>query len=225
MSTKTCPRCSQPVADGSRFCASCGAPLAQQPASPTNLMRYAPWILTGVLGLVLVVLVARRGSPPPAEPPSRPGAEPSASQGAPPDISNLTPAQRFERLYQRIITAAQSGDQATVTQFMPMATAAFGMLDTVTVDARYHMAMLELHVGDMNAAQAQADTIKKGDPDHLFSYVISAAVARWKKDDKARDAAYGEFMKRYDAQIATKKPEYTEHQSMLADVKKSASGQ
>lgn len=220
MSTTTCPRCSQPVADGSRFCANCGAQLAQQPASQTNLIRYAPWILTGVLGLVLVLLVARR-SPVPTEPPSRPAAEPSA----PPDISNMTPAQRFERLYQRIITAAQSGDQATVTQFMPMATAAFGMLDTVTVDARYHMAMLELHVGDMNAAQAQADTIRKREPDHLFSYVISAAVARFKKDDKARDAAYGEFMKRYDAQMATKKPEYTEHQSMLDEVKRAAAGQ
>lgn len=222
MSTTTCPRCSQPVADGSRFCANCGAQLAQQPASPTNLIRYAPWILTGVLGLVLVLLVARRS---PAPPPTAEGPTPPATaQGAPPDISNMTPAQRFERLYQRIITAAQSGDQATVTQFMPMATAAFGMLDTVTVDARYHMAMLELHVGDMNAAQAQADTIRKREPDHLFSYVIAAAVARFKKDDKARDAAYGEFMKRYDAQMATKKPEYTEHQSMLDEVKKSATG-
>jgi len=220
MSTKTCPRCSQPVAEGSRFCASCGAQLAQQPASPANLVRYAPWILTGVLGLLLVLLVARRSPAPTAEGPT-PAATP---QGAPPDISNMTPAQRFERLYQRIITAAQSGDQNTVTQFMPMATAAFGMLDTVTVDARYHMAMLELHVGDMNAAQAQADTIRKGDADHLFSYVISAAVARWKKDDKARDAAYREFMKRYDAQIATKKPEYTEHQSMLDEVKRAATG-
>jgi hypothetical protein len=208
------------VAEGSRFCASCGAPLAQQPASlpPGNLIRYAPWILTGVLGLVLVLLVSRRTPAPATQAPTAP----TTGQGAPPDISNLSPDERFNRLYQRIITAAQSGDQATVTQFMPMATAAFGMLDTVTVDARYHMAMLELHVGDMNAAQAQADTIRKGDPDHLFSYVIAAAVARWKKDDKARDAAYREFMKRYDAQIATKKPEYTEHQSMLDEVKRTA---
>jgi hypothetical protein len=172
-----------------------------------------------VLGLLLVVLVAKT--------PSRRDAETSSqtsSQTAPPDISNLSPAERFERLYQRVITAAQSGDQATVNQFMPMATAAFGMLDTVTVDARYHMAMLELHVGDMNAAQAQADTIRKADPDHLFSYVIAAAVARWKKDDKARDAAYREFMKRYEAQIATGKPEYTEHRAMLDDVKRSAGG-
>jgi hypothetical protein len=207
------------VAEASRFCPSCGAQLTQPPASPANLIRYAPWILTGLLGLVLVLLVARRSPGPTVEAPPA-----SPVQGAPPDISNMSPAERFERLYKRIITAAQSGDQATVNQFMPMATAAFGMLDTVTVDARYHMAMLELHVGDMNAAAAQADTIRKTDPDHLFSYVIAAAVARWKKDDQARDAAYREFMKRYDAQIATGKPEYTEHKSMLDDVKRAATG-
>ena len=225
MTATQCPRCGEPVAAGSRFCKSCGAQLAQQPVSPANLTRYAPWILTGILGLVLVILVARRSGAPAtqqdAEPPSR---DAQTSPGAPPDISNLSPAQRFERLYQRVISAAQGGDQATVSQFMPMATAAFGMLDTVTVDARYHMAMLELHVGDMSAAQAQADTIRQGNPDHLFSYVIVAAVARWKKDDRARDAAYREFMKRYDREIATKKPEYTEHQSMLDEVKRAATG-
>lgn len=166
-----------------------------------------------------MLLLARRNPAPTAE-----ASPASPSQAERPDLSNLSPAERFERLYQRIITAARSGDQATVNQFMPMATAAFGMLDSVTVDARYHMAMLELHVGDMNAAAAQADTIRKSDPDHLFSYVIAAAVARWKKDDKARDAAYREFMKRYDAQIATRKLEYTEHQSMLDDVKRAATG-
>jgi hypothetical protein len=220
MTPANCPRCGQPVKPGTRFCSSCGAQLAQQPVTPASLVRYAPWILTGVLGLVLVVLLAKTPSRQAAEPPSRQSAETSP----PPDISNLTPAQRFERLYQRVITAAQSGDQATVNQFMPMATAAFGMLDTITVDARYHMAMLELHVGDMNAAQAQADTIRKGDPDHLFSYVISAAVGRFRKDDRSRDAAYREFMKRYDREIATKKPEYTEHQSMLDEVKRAATG-
>ena len=218
MGQTTCPRCAQPVAEGSRFCASCGAPLG----TPTrDLFRYAPWALTGALGLVLVVLVARRGSPPPA--PDAPVA-PEAQAGAPPDISNMSPEERFNRLYQRIINAAQSGDQATVTQFMPMAVAAYGMLDSVTVDARYHLAMLELHVGDMNAARAQADSIRRIDPEHLFSYVIAAAVARWQKDDRARDAAYREFLKRYDAQWATGKPEYLEHQSMLEEVKRAAGG-
>jgi hypothetical protein len=134
----------------------------------------------------------------------------------------MSPAQRFDRLYTRIITAAQSGDQATVTQFTPMAIAAFGMLDTVTVDARYHLAMLQLHVGDLAGAQAQADTIERSTPDHLFGYVVGAAVARWNKDDRARDGSWREFLKRYDAEIASRRPEYLEHQAMLEEVKRAA---
>lgn len=136
----------------------------------------------------------------------------------------MSPAERFDRLYQRIISAAQTGDQATVTRFMPMAIAAFGMLDTVTVDARYHMAMLELHVGDLTAAESQADSIKRADSNHLFSYVISAAVARWKQDDKARDAAYREILQRYDAEVAKRKPEYLEHRAMLEELRQTAMG-
>ena len=136
----------------------------------------------------------------------------------------MSPAERFDRLYRRIITAAQSGDQATVTRFMPMATAAFGMLDTVTADARYHMAMLELHVGDLAAAESQADSIERADPDHLFSYVIRAAVARWKQDDKARDVIYRKLLQRYDAELAKQRPEYLEHQSMLEELRRTATG-
>ena len=136
----------------------------------------------------------------------------------------MSPAERFDRLYRRIITAAQTGDQATVTGFMPMAISAFAMLDTVTVDARYHMAMLHLHVGNLTAAAAQGDSVKQSDADHLFGWVITAAVARWNKDDKARDAAYRKVLERYDAEMAKRRPEYLEHRSMLEDLRRTATG-
>lgn len=174
------------------------------------------------VGAVLLVLILRPG--PGAAPTETASAPAAQSPGSPPDLSAMPPAERFDRLYRRIITAAQSGDQATVTRFMPMAIASFGMLDSVTVDARYHMAMLHLHVGDLAAAAAQADSIKRADPAHLFGYVISAAVARWNKDDKARDAAYREVLKRYDSEMAKRRPEYLEHQSMLEELRRTATG-
>ena len=171
---------------------------------------------------MLILLVIRAKSQ--AAKSSSAAPAPPAGEVSAPDISTLSPAQRFDRLYQRIISAAQSGDQATVTRFMPMAVAAFGMLDTVTVDARYHLAMLELHVGDMNAASAQADSIKRANPQHLFSPVILGAVAQWNKDERGRLAAYREFLRRYDSEMAKRLPEYLEHQSMLEEVKRTASG-
>lgn len=204
---------------GNRFCPSCGAALG----GASRVPRYLPWVFAGLAAALLLVLLLKPGSRAPA-PEAAPSAPAEAAPGTPPDLSSMSPAERFNRLYQRIITAAQTGDQATVTRFMPMATAAFGMLDTVTVDARYHMAMLELHVGDLAAAELQADSIRRADPAHLFSTVIRAAVARWKQDDKARDALYREFLARYDAEIAKRRPEYLEHQTMLEELRKTATG-
>ena len=212
-----CPGCRRALPSGSRFCPSCGTATAgSAPAARGGIVRALPWLLAAGAALTLVALMLKSGpvasAPAPAAPPA----------AALPDLSAMSPAQRFDRLYQRIISAAQSGDQATVTQFTPMALQAFGMLDTVTVDARYHLAMLQLHVGDLAGAQSQADSIKRENPEHLFGYVIGAAVARWNKNDAAREKAYREFLKRYDAEIATKRAEYVEHQAMLEEVKRTA---
>ncbi len=173
----------------------------------------------------LIWLVARSPSTPAAAPAdAAPGAAPAngTPSGTPPDISNMSPRERFNRLYQRVITAAQTGDQSTVERFTPMAVQAYGMLDQVDADARYHLAMLHLHVGNLAGAQALADTLQKKEPNHLFGYVIGAAVARWNKDDKARAAMFRRFVDRYDAEIKKGLPEYAEHQSMLVDLKKTA---
>jgi hypothetical protein len=192
-----------------------------QPAERSFLVRFGGWLLGGAMAIALVALVVRRETVPPgaaAEP-----AEATVPAGRAPDISAMTPRERFDRLYQRVITAAERGDQATVKQFTPMAVAAFGQLDRVDADARYHLAMLLLHVGDPAGAKAQADSILAANPDHLFGFVIQGAVARWDRNDGARDQSYRNFLARYDRELATGKPEYQEHEAMLAEVKRAAS--
>lgn len=215
---RICPACRHAAPRESRFCPACGAAASGvPPAARGGLPQYLPWIFGAAASLTLVALLLR---PAPAPAPAPGEAQEEAT--APPDLSTMSPVERFDRLYQRVITAAQSGDQATVTRFTPMALAAFRMMDTVTVDNRYHLAMLQLHVGDLAGAQAQADTVARQNPSHLFGYVIGAAVARWNKNDGARDSAWRKFLERYDREIATRRPEYLEHQAMLEEVKKAA---
>lgn len=149
-------------------------------------------------------------------------AEPGVPPGAPPDISNMSPRERFNRLYNRIMTAAQSGDEASVTRFTPMALMAYAQLDTIDADARYHAALLRVHTGDIDAAGALADTILTTAPGHLFGYIVRGTVARFRKDDKALDRAYGEFLKHYDTETKAGRPEYQEHQRSLDDFRKAA---
>ena len=109
----------------------------------------------------------------------------AAPEGTPPDISNMTPKERYDRLYNRVMRAAESGDQATVAQFTPMTVMAYQQLDSIDADARFHMAMLLLHTGQVPGASAEADSILKFSPGHLFGYMIRGTVARWDKDAAA----------------------------------------
>jgi len=145
-----------------------------------------------------------------------------AVEERPPDLSTMTPRERFNRLYNRIMRGAEAGDQATVSRFTPMALMAYAQLDTVDADARFHAALLRVHTGDAAAARALGDTVLQQTPGHLFGYVILGTVARWQKDDAALRRAYTGFLQHYDAEMKAGRVEYGEHSTSLDDFRKAA---
>jgi hypothetical protein len=196
-----------------RFCHNCGRTL--NPTAKKNLSL--PWIIAAAAAgglLVLLVVVLARQQPTRAAAATTQGPF-SSSAGTPPDISNMTPRERFDRLYNRVMAAAESGDQATVTQFTPMAITAYSQLDSVDPDARFHLALLSLHTGDPATVEALADTILQQKPGHLFAYMIRAAQARFVKDDVALKQAYADFLGHYEAEMASAKPEYADHKRSI----------
>jgi uncharacterized membrane protein YdcZ (DUF606 family) len=48
-----CPKCSQPVADGARFCGSCGEPMSAAPASPAGPGTAAPRLIDRIKNIIL----------------------------------------------------------------------------------------------------------------------------------------------------------------------------
>jgi len=178
----------------------------------------------GVLALIatfaLGVLVGREsGGRPAAEAPA------SAAAGAepvPPDISNMSPRERFDRLYERVMRASSSGDAATLQRFAPMAIQAYGMLDSVDVDARYDVAVIKLHVGDIPGAKALADSMIRADRTHLFGYMIRATVGRFGGDSAAARSATATFMANYEAELKKRRPEYEKHKTALDNFKRQA---
>jgi hypothetical protein len=146
-----------------------------------------------------------------------PAAAPFAGQtdGSPPDLSQMSPRERFDRLYNRVMQASESGDRATVTQFSPMALAAYGMLDEVDADARYHAAMIRLDTGDPAGAAALADTILAGNPNHLLGLVLRGAIAESRKDAGGLRKARQQFLDQYQAEEAVGHQEYQDHKVIL----------
>ena len=134
---------------------------------------------------------------------------------AAPDISQLSPRERFDRLFNRVMAAAENGDTAEVQRFLPMARMAYDQLPAIDADARYHMAMLHLQGGESAPALAQADSIVRMAPGHLFASLVREAEAVRRGDRAAAADARQAFLAAYDSEIALERPEYADHRGAL----------
>jgi hypothetical protein len=136
----------------------------------------------------------------------------------------MTPRERFDRLFNRIMQAAERGDSGEVERFTPMALGAYAQLDAPDVDARYHAAVLRLQAGDSPGARALADTILAESPGHLFGYIVRGTAARLRNDRTAFAQAERDFLAHYDAAMRANRVEYLEHKPVLDEFKKEAEG-
>ena len=176
--------------------------------------RALPWIVAGATVATLsAVLLVRLTSQKTAEP-SAAATEPGTAMPAP-DISNMTPRERADRLYNRVMSAAERADSGEVKFFLPMALQSYALMGPLDPDAHYHVGMIDFVSRDFPAALAQADTIARDAPRHLFASVLRAQVALARGDTAARNRAYRTFLNAYDTEIKAKRPEYDEHSAVL----------
>ena len=212
---RTCRNCSAALSPKARFCHRCGEAVAG--AIPRKSENTA-WIVAGVASLALILAIiwfVARGAPAPATPDMANVGSTGGELGRAPDISNLTPQERFDRLFDRVTRAASAGDTAQVAQFTPMALGAYAQLDSISNDARFHAAMLRFNVGDFAGSLALADTIEASVPGHLFAAMIRGNVATAQNDQAALQKSYREFLASYDREMAANRVEYLDHKPVV----------
>jgi hypothetical protein len=186
------------------------------------------WLVAGTVCVLLVAGIAYQVSSDAPEPAAADMANAGSSAGVTanggpaPDISAMTPRERFDRLYNRIMQASERGDSAQVERFTPMALGAYAQLDSVDVDARYHAAVLHLQIGDFPAARALGDTILAESPGHLFGFIVRGEVARFQGDSRTRAQAQRDFLAHYQAEMGAKRVEYLEHKPVVDEFKREA---
>ncbi len=186
-----------------------------------------PWILAGLLCVIVIagVVYSARSKQEPVSP-DMANAGNAATAGdvaaKAPDISNMTPRERFTRLSDRIETAIEARDSNQVFQFFPMAEGAFTQLPDSDrdIDARYHMGMLWAQVGEFPRATSQADSIQAAAPGNLFGYYLHAMVAEFKGDSAAAQKARADFLSHYDVEMKKPRPEYRDHAPFLDQYRK-----
>ena len=223
----TCRECQNPLPAGARFCNHCGVPVAAQPAAAAARQPVLPWAVAGLAvvalaGVVLIPRVSADSAPPAA-------AAPLAQQGAPTgmdptsvDLASMSPRERADRLFNRVMEGMSGGDTTRIGFFTDMAIQAYGMVPERNADLHYHLGELYRVKGDLDAARAQADTILAADPQHLFGLFGAANTEQTRGNTAEAKALFQRFLDGYAAQVARNLPEYQEHQQGLPAMRSEA---
>jgi hypothetical protein len=171
-----------------------------------------PWVVAAIALLAFIALVAGQkfGA-------NRPVAQEQAvaevPQGRAPDISNMTPAERADRLYDRIMQWKSSGRQDSVMAFAPMGIAAFEMVGDLDEDARYDVGMIGWAAENSALARAQADTILKQNPKHLLGLILAARAAKMENRDADERSYYQRLVAAEPTERAAARNEYLTHEN------------
>lgn len=184
-----------------------------------------PWAVAGIALLALIALVAgQRFNGRPADQ-SAAAATPAMGGGAPgiggapiraPDISQLSPRERADRLYDRVMRLDEEDKQDSVDLFAQMGISAYQMLPQQDLDSRYDMGRIAEVAGALPFARAQADSILAADPNHLLGLILLISTARTAGDTATEHAYQAKLLAAQDAELARNLPEYQRHQREIA---------
>jgi hypothetical protein len=140
----------------------------------------------------------------------------AATQGsAPVDISQMTPEERAERLYDRVMALNERGRADSVRFFSPMAMQAYSMLGRLNDDQRYDLGRIAAVSGDQQVAKAQADSILAANPRHLLGLLLASDAARLRGDQAGETGYLRRFVAAEPGERAKQRPEYLQHVSEI----------
>ncbi len=147
-----------------------------------------------------------------------------APAGVAADISQMSPEERANRLFDRIMSYSERGKQDSARFFAPMAIQAYEMLGTPDSHARYDIGMIGLVTGDAALARAEADTILAKDKNHLLGLILAMKAAGLRNDAAARTQFEKRFSASAPSERAKKLKEYEDHASDIEAALRTARG-
>ena len=225
LSGARCFSCHTALTTGAKFCHRCGTPAGERPAGEGGTHRTGdrgfsvalPWGFAAIALVALIALVAgQRFGRAPSTPASDSPAPPAGvALGNPPpaavDISQMTPQERAERLYDRIMSLAERGRSDSVRFFAPMAIQAYTMLGALNADQRYDLGRIAIVAGEEPLARAQADTILQRQPRHLLGLLLASDAARLRREPRAEREYVRRFVAAAPTERAKQLDEYVQH--------------
>lgn len=228
----SCPSCGGALLAGAKFCAQCGSPVGGGARASGRSRRgdgvhpdpaLLRWWIIGVAMIVIIVALAWPILRPGREGAGGGGPGMAGAPGAGPmtggvDLSSMTPREAADRLFNRVMSAAEAGDTAQLRFFLPMAVQAYQQAQPLDADGYYHLSLLQRQAGQADSALATAREALEAAPDHLLALVAAARAAHeLGSNDRAREY-YARILSVYDAERARNLPEYEAHARQLPEI-------
>lgn len=237
-----CPACRSSLTTGAKFCHRCGSAVGASPPWDPRGSATLPWAIASITLIALIALVAgrnfglgfNRSAPAPqpeAAAPDQPvtGDAPFAGGNAngndasgnangagvvrAPDISSMSPGERADRLFDRVMRLKEQGKQDSVEFFAPMVMSAYQMMGPLNADQHYDLGRIGEVTGVNGLARAEADTILKTDPTHLLGLALAAHAATAANQPAAARQFYRRLLVAAPGETAKSLPEYARHRN------------
>ena len=226
LGTAQCPSCGHQPPAGARFCNQCGTAMGGGRAGAGDSGTQVAWWMAGALlvGLILVIAYPVYGpgrgvTPPPVA--GRPTIGPVVG-AAPPDLSSMTPRERADRLFNRVMAAASADDSAEVVFFLPMAIDAHEQAEPLDTDGKFHLVLLRL-TGQFNAEALEgAEEILSEQPNHLLGLAMAGDASLALGDSASARGYYRRWSDAYESEIVKDLLEYRDHGSMFPSLRAKA---
>ncbi len=220
--SRKCSSCGRAYDPSDRFCRQCGAPLKGNVKANGGLRGLVGLRGFGIAIVALAIFYAvlqYGGGSGSQDVPAQPisiseiGA---SSAGAP------NPRAMADQLFNEALAAYESGDSERARQFIPMALTAYSELSELDLDARYHIALLDLAAGNGTAALAQADTMLSQIPEHLLGLLVAARAHEQLGQPSQAADYYQRFLDAHTPDVAASRQEYLDHGRVLSTRRQTA---
>lgn len=224
---KFCNECGAEMPPGGGFCNQCGTPTASRrsqrtrapsavAAQPTDLS----WWIAGAAAFALVVVVGWNMVPTPG--PVQPAGAAVPTPPAPMDFSSMSPRQTADELFNRAMTANETGDTAQARQFMPMALQAYEAARPLDLDGLFHLALIHRAIGDFEASLNTALQMLEAEPNHILALEVAAqATLSMGRDDEA-EGYFRSILDNVDTEIVRPLTEYQGHSAYFGVARSAA---
>jgi len=127
----------------------------------------------------------------------------------------MSPEERADRLFNRVMTYASNGKNDSAAFFAPMAMTAIESLAPLGAHGRYDLGLVALVAGDAAKAAAQSDTILKQRPTHLLGLSLAARAADARGDKAAAKGFRDRLVAAEKSERAAGLQEYSDHDADL----------